>query len=93
MLAFSFFLLRYILQEVTNVLFMLLFRVVSVKWSHDLIYIKHLWIIKEVTFTAQFTTSGTRIEDGKLVILVGSFLCKYNLIIISLLFVIIWSIT
>ena len=56
---------------------MLLFQVVSVKWSHDLIYIKHLWIIKEVTFSAQFTTSGTRIEDGKLVILVGSFLCKY----------------
>ena len=72
---------------------MLLFRVVSVKWSHDLIYIKHLWNILEVTLSAQSTTGAKGIEDGKLVILVGSFLCKYNLFIISLLFVIIWSIT
>ena len=58
-----------------------------------IIYIKHLWIIKEVSFSAKSTTSGKGIEDGKLVILVGSFLCKYNLFITSLLFVNIWSIT
>ena len=37
------------------------------------------------------TTSGKGILEGKLVKLVDSFLCKYNLFFISLLFVIIWS--
>ena len=78
----------------TNVFFMLLFRVVSVKWSHDHLYKNTCESFKEVTFRVQSTTSGTGIlEEGKLVILVGSFLYKYNLFIISLLFVVIWSIT
>ena len=50
-----------------------------------IIYIKHLWIIKEVTFSAKSTTGGKGIEDGKLVILVGSFLCKYNLLLLCCL--------